>query len=232
MMKFDYISPRIKGDLPSICQEKFNRLLLEMGTRPDNRHVGSGMGGNPAQLTVLMDMRHILGGDLYDSIRFYPDNHEVIWGYRWFQDKSIRTVREELNNQFAIVAKANYAGRAVDLARVIASPNIRGFILNNKESFPEVWQVLLGNPQVESLSVLDQTLLAHAECQALAFDLDRGVQHNVVNVGQLLTKLCPEAVLLAVRSQIQIERIVKFNLDEHPVWSCVLNKINKSLDSK
>lgn len=231
-MKFDYISPRVPGDLPSICQEKFDKLLLEMGCRKDNQHIGSGMGGNPGQLMILMDMRHILGGDLYDSIRLDPNNLEVIWGYRWFQDKSIRTIRQELNAKFAAVAKANYAKRAAALADAISSPNIRGVILNNEEVFPDVWQALLGNPAVEKMSVLDQTLLAYAECQALAFDLDRNVTHNVDNVGKTLSKLCPEAVLLAVRSQIQIERLVKFNLDEHPIWGELLNKINKVVHSR
>jgi hypothetical protein len=42
-----------------------------------------------------------------------------------------------------------------------------------------------------------------------------------------LQKVAYENVLVAVRSQIQIDRLVRFNLDEHPDWEPVLNKINK-----
>jgi len=45
-----------------------------------------------------------------------------------------------------------------------------------------------------------------------------------------LQKASYENVLVAVRSQIQIDRLVRFNLDEHPDWEQVLNKINKQVD--
>lgn len=231
-MKFDYISPRVPGDLPGICQEKFGHLMVEMGCREDNHHVGSGVGGNPGQLTILMDMRHILGGDLYDTIRINPENLEVIWGYRWFQDKCVRTIRKELNDKFASVAKSDYASRAVALVNAISAPNIGRYIFQHKEQFPEVYQVMLGDPRLEQLSPLNQMLYAYAECQCLALQMDHGDLSGIANVGRILNKLCHEAVLMAVRSQIQIERLVKYNLDEHPEWKNVLNKINKVVDSR
>jgi hypothetical protein len=45
-----------------------------------------------------------------------------------------------------------------------------------------------------------------------------------------LQKSSFENVLVAVRSQITIDRLVKFNLDEHPEWEQVLSKINKRVD--
>ena len=49
----------------------------------------------------------------------------------------------------------------------------------------------------------------------------------IKHVGKFLQKANYENVLVAVRSQITIDRLVKFNLDEHPDWEQVLTKINK-----
>jgi hypothetical protein len=71
-------------------------------------------------------------------------------------------------------------------------------------------------------------------CARLATQLDQSSVDEPPNsikfVGKFLQKVNYENVLVAVRSQINIDRLVKFNLDEHPDWEQVLNKINKSVD--
>jgi hypothetical protein len=70
-------------------------------------------------------------------------------------------------------------------------------------------------------------------CSRLAGQLDNAPKGEtppaVKNVGKFLQKVTQEYVLVAVRSQIQIDRIVLFNLDEHPEWEAVLSKINKEV---
>lgn len=53
---------------------------------------------------------------------------------------------------------------------------------------------------------------------------------SVKPVGKFLNKVSYENVLVAVRSQIQITRLVKHSLDEHPDWSQVLSRISKEVD--
>lgn len=71
-------------------------------------------------------------------------------------------------------------------------------------------------------------------CARLATQLDQANEseppQSIKHVGKFLQKVSYENVLVAVRSQIQIDRLVKFNLDEHPEWEHVLNKINKQVD--
>ena len=71
-------------------------------------------------------------------------------------------------------------------------------------------------------------------CARLATQLDQSVNSeppvSIKHVGKFLQKVSYENVLVAVRSQIQIDRLVQFNLDEHPDWEQVLSKINKSVD--
>jgi hypothetical protein len=71
-------------------------------------------------------------------------------------------------------------------------------------------------------------------CARLATQLDTSSENEppqaIKSVGKFLQKVSYENVLVAVRSQIQIDRLVKFNLDEHPDWEQVLSKINKQVD--
>lgn len=71
-------------------------------------------------------------------------------------------------------------------------------------------------------------------CARLATQLDQSEGNeshpSIRHVGRFLKHVSPENVLVAVRSQIQIDRIVKYNLDEHPDWEDILNKINKKVD--
>ncbi len=71
-------------------------------------------------------------------------------------------------------------------------------------------------------------------CARLANQLDESKSDeppaSIAHVGKFLQKVSYENVLVAVRSQIQIDRLVQFNLDEHPDWEQVLSKINKSVE--
>lgn len=50
-------------------------------------------------------------------------------------------------------------------------------------------------------------------------------------IGKFLAKVSYENVLIGVRSQINVNRLVQFNLDEHPDWAAVLTQVNKKVDS-
>lgn len=71
-------------------------------------------------------------------------------------------------------------------------------------------------------------------CARLATLLDDSSEKDNIpaigHVGKFFQKVSYENVLVAVRSQIQIERLVKYNLDEHEQWADVLAKINKKVD--
>lgn len=72
-------------------------------------------------------------------------------------------------------------------------------------------------------------------CTRLANQLDQvelggELPPAVRHIGKFLHKVSHENVLVAVRSQVQIERLCKFNLDEHPDWADVLGRINKEVD--
>lgn len=53
---------------------------------------------------------------------------------------------------------------------------------------------------------------------------------SVKHVGKFLQDVSYENILVAVRSQLGIERLVRCNLDEHPDWEDLLGKINKKVE--
>jgi hypothetical protein len=107
-----------------------------------------------------------------------------------------------------------------------------------QQLLPLIEDVYQGKDVSSRYNVLEPTkklVACMITCARLATQLDQADEANppgsIKHVGKFLQKVSYENVLVAVRSQVQIDRIVKFNLDEHPDWQEVLSKINKSVDS-
>lgn len=86
----------------------------------------------------------------------------------------------------------------------------------------------------DKLEPSKQLVACMIACARLATQLDGSgseMPRSVEYVGKFLQKVTQEYVLVAVRSQVQIDRLVKFNLDEHPEWESVLSQINKQVDN-
>lgn len=107
-----------------------------------------------------------------------------------------------------------------------------------QQLLPMIEAVYRGEDVSNKYNVLEPTkklVACMITCARLANQLDQTKDINdppesVSHVGKFLQRVSYENVLVAVRSQIQIDRLVKFNLDEHPDWEQVLNKINKQVD--
>ena len=69
-------------------------------------------------------------------------------------------------------------------------------------------------------------LATHLDKSDPADELPKAVEH----VGKFLKNMSDENILVSVRSQVQIERIVKFNLDERPYWDEMFDKINQQME--
>jgi hypothetical protein len=85
------------------------------------------------------------------------------------------------------------------------------------------------------LAPTKQVVACMIACSRLASELDQiepgdDLPPSVKHMGKFLKKVSHENVLVAVRSQVQIDRLVRFNLDEQPEWQQVLSRINKEVD--
>lgn len=106
-----------------------------------------------------------------------------------------------------------------------------------QQLLPMIEEVYQGKDVSDRYNKLEPTkklVACMITCARLANQLDNSKVDEppaaIKHVGKFFQKVSYENVLVAVRSQIQIERLVKFSLDEHPDWEQVLNKINKSVD--
>lgn len=106
-----------------------------------------------------------------------------------------------------------------------------------QQLLPLIEDIYAGRDVTARYNVLEPTkklVACMITCARLANQLDQAknleLPPSVKHVGKFLQKASYENVLVAVRSQIQIDRLVRFNLDEHPEWEQVLNKINKQVD--
>lgn len=106
------------------------------------------------------------------------------------------------------------------------------------ELVPLVERIYAGNDVSKDYGKMPPTkqlVACMIACTRLANQLDQCEVNSqlpsaVQHVGKFLHQVSHENVLVAVRSQVQIERLCKFNLDEHPDWADVLGRINKEVD--
>ncbi len=108
-----------------------------------------------------------------------------------------------------------------------------------QQLLPMIEDIYQGKDVSAKYNVLEPTkklVACMITCARLATQLDLSKKEetpiSVSRVGKFLQKVAYENVLVAVRTQIQIGRLVEFNLDEHPDWTDVLNKINKAIDGE
>jgi len=232
-MKFDVIDQGVDSSLLDNINTRFHSLMLELGTRKDNYHIGSGRGGNPFQLLVMLDMKHHLSSSHNRTI--YADLHsrQMVWGARWFLESAKDKLRDKLDEVFLTIPE-HFKYRALALEQAATSNNLREVILNNQDQFPKIISCFRGEDyQVDlTLPLSDQLILASVLCQEFAYQLDSGNISGIEKYGKLMACFCPEIFLITVRRYIQIDRLIRFNLDESPTWSRCLNFINKTVDGK
>lgn len=103
---------------------------------------------------------------------------------------------------------------------------------------PMVQHIFEGKSVEKEYNKLEPTkkvVAAMIVCARLAAQLDtledtKKLPKSVEHVGKFLNHVAYEMVLVSVRSQIQIERLVKFELDSADHWKDVLGRINKEVD--
>lgn len=91
------------------------------------------------------------------------------------------------------------------------------------------------SPKYQTLEPTKKLVACMITCARLAAQLDESKNNkapkSVEFVGKFLQKAQYENVLVSVRSQIQIARLIEFSLDEHPDWEELLSKINKQVEN-
>lgn len=149
----------------------------------------------------------------------------------WFRASEILRKGEELNWSTTLLNKKVCGCVGKD-----AGIKYSNYYEHYQQLLPMVEDIYKGKDVSARYNVLEPTkklVACMITCARLANQLDQSDKAvppvSIQHVGKFLQKVSYENVLVAVRSQIQIGRLVEFNLDEHPDWEEVINKINKQI---
>ena len=106
-----------------------------------------------------------------------------------------------------------------------------------QQLLPMIEDIYKGKDVISKYNTLEPTkklVSCMITCARLAAQLDQSeskeLPPSISYVGKFLQKVSYENVLVAVRSQIQVDRLVKFSIDEHPDWEEVLTKISRQAE--
>lgn len=215
-MKFSF-NPEVSESERQGAEQKLTRVIIDLGLRTGNYHVGSGLGGNNYQLLRLGEHDQRVDKELCRVVFGYPWA-VMVWGYDWLMRSSLTEIRAELN---LIMGNNEVAQRQLTKllgGRIPPSQLEDGFLGNalrmrTVESF-------------KSLSWQEQLLGACALCDELVDKLDAGQPADHI-ITTLLDSLPPEILLLSVRWRIGIAKLVKYNLDEDSILGPALYRVNK-----
>jgi len=199
-MNFDRVDKAISKPKQVAARKRFRQIMLELGTRENNEHVGSGIGGNPSQLFALMSFSHELVSSTITTIDI--NGGTIRWSKEWLENSSSKAIRHELDAKLPIP-------KYTPLELIRQDPQFnRG-------------------PNVENWAIY---LFACNLCESLAAQLDRGDETNVKATALALSGFPSDVCLMSIRKYIQIERLVRHNLDEHPDFGKILTNINRAVD--
>lgn len=105
-----------------------------------------------------------------------------------------------------------------------------------QQLLPMIEDIFLGKDVTSNYSKLEPTkklVACMITCARLATQLDNANEdsppESISHVGKFLQNVSYENVLVAVRSQINKDRIIRFNIDDHPVWEPIFTKITKQV---
>lgn len=150
----------------------------------------------------------------------------------WARASNILFKGEEFNWDFEILNKKVSGCVGKD-----SGIKYKSYYEHYQQLLPMIEDVYRGLDISSRYNVLEPTkklVACMITCARLATMLDNAKDSSkmkeVEYVGKFLKHVSYENVLVAVRSQIQIDRLIKHNLDDAPHWSDVLDQINKKMD--
>lgn len=225
-MKFNEIEKDITTEQIDAATKRLAWLFTELGCAKDNAHIGTGMGGNNAQLLVLLDFNHNL---VKGEGSLMLDKRNIMWGADWLTNADKKDVRAKLNEAFGAI-RDNSPNTAA-LEEVVESKNIRETIAKHKELFPKLIANLEGDvfKRDNSMSRVETVIYACVLCQELADGLAKDDKTLAEPVGKALASLPPEMVLFPMRKHIGLSVLVKHMLDEDAAFGNMLKHINTIL---
>jgi hypothetical protein len=81
------------------------------------------------------------------------------------------------------------------------------------------------------LNIDDAKAFSVLLCRKLASDLDAEDESSINFVGHLLAELPLESFYFGFKTEIGIERVVRYSLDDHGIFCPIMSRVNKILEN-
>jgi hypothetical protein len=225
-MQFSFIDDRLTLSQVDKAKRNFLQLTVELGTRKDNYHVGSGFGGNNLQLLTLMSLDHSLVTSDY-NITVKEDS--MLWNVSMLTS-NMKDIRKRFDKSFIdIPERYKYIASVLDNSNAYITA-----IINYKEQFPNLIKAIEGKAYKfdKSLSYIEKYIFVCIMCQELSVKLDNKDTSLVQIIGEALYMYPTEIILLSIRKFIGIERLIEHNLDEDKIFAKTLHKVQRAIHSE
>lgn len=89
-MKFSKVIGKIDANLVTQVEDRLSQIFLELGTRYDNDHVGSKLGGDPFIFSLLYPVEHVLTQNIPTAA---TDGKRYYWNPKFVMAKSLAGLR-------------------------------------------------------------------------------------------------------------------------------------------
>lgn len=89
-MKFSKVIGKIDANLVDQVEQKLSQVFLELGTRYDNDHVGSKLGGDPFIFSLLYPVEHVCTANMPTAA---TDGRRYYWNPKFVMGKSLAGLR-------------------------------------------------------------------------------------------------------------------------------------------
>jgi hypothetical protein len=177
-----------------------------------------------------MSLKHRLVNS--SSVSIDVNDKEIVWGSKFLLTNRPRDIRRKLDEVFPAIQE-HHKVIAATIEGLLRNPSAYyGNYLERKYSFPSLAAYLNDGEYVHSanMSHHDQLMMALFITHDLARDLDDGIKNKVDRAGRALQQFDDEVVLLSVRMNINIDRIINHDLDLHKEWQPMIYGINDKID--
>lgn len=188
-----------------LVEQKLTPVLLELCARKDNKHIGTGLGGNENQALAAICFPHVIVESDRDYVAAFRFN-QFVWNATQVNKLNKKDIRLSLNDLFKEIEPL--------------VEKIKNYIDNNV-SLEE-----FGSEAVDNFNKYQSAVSALISLNE-KLDNNNYIDHDVEAVGSFLHSLPETIVLLAVRQYVTIDRMVKHDLDSYTVFGDCINKITK-----
>lgn len=194
--------------LNNIATKRFNQILGELALNPENKSVGSKLGGNEKEFLLLTSMHHELTSSGISIMLHKGVGQKMIYDERFFENHFRIQVREHLSK---ICSKIKYdpfiaLNKSIDFFK-------------NKPLHPHY--SIYYYEGVSMKTNLAEALVLGAK---FASQLDQGDSSSVDFFGKYLLQFPPGLTVYVLRHRITAQRIAKHKLDEHPIFGKVIKE--------